>query len=152
MEYHSKASAALLKKKCIKCMQMLSLSSYYKNSKSADGFSGKCKECAKQFARANREGKLDYYREFDRERFQTPERKAAHAIASQKHYAKYPEKRAARVWVNNAIRDGRLLRQPCEVCGATSPIQAHHDDYSKFDVVRWLCTEHHHAFHNQHGD
>ena len=50
--------------------------------------------------------------------------------------------------VGQAVRDGRLIPQPCEKCGA-SPTHAHHDDYSKPLDVRWLCpvhhAEHHHA-------
>jgi len=44
--------------------------------------------------------------------------------------------------VSNAIRDGRLSRQPCEVCQAPEA-QAHHADYSKPLEVRWLCFRHH---------
>lgn len=44
--------------------------------------------------------------------------------------------------VHNAIRDGRLVRQPCEVCGAEKT-DAHHDDYSQPLAVRWLCRKHH---------
>lgn len=43
--------------------------------------------------------------------------------------------------VNNAIRDGKIARQPCEVCGRKA--QAHHEDYSKPLDVRWLCFQHH---------
>ena len=59
--------------------------------------------------------------------------------------ARNPEKRSAQVAVSNAIRDGRLERQPCEVCGEKA--QAHHDDYSKPLDVRWLCPIHHGALH-----
>jgi hypothetical protein len=52
-----------------------------------------------------------------------------------------PEKRAAHIAVGNAVRDGRLVKLPCEVCGAKA--QAHHDDYSKPLEVRWLCPPHH---------
>jgi hypothetical protein len=52
-----------------------------------------------------------------------------------------PARRRAKQLVRNAIRRGDLTRKPCEVCG--DPAQAHHDDYSKPLVVRWLCTVHH---------
>jgi len=58
---------------------------------------------------------------------------------------KYPEKYRARTAVSNAIRDGKLLREPCSGCGKTGRIHAHHDDYSKpLDVV-WLCEMCHRA-------
>jgi hypothetical protein len=49
---------------------------------------------------------------------------------------------------SNAIRDGRLIRQPCEVCGALN-VEAHHDDYSKPLTVRWLCRRHHLEHHGK---
>ena len=52
--------------------------------------------------------------------------------------------------VRRAIMAGELLRQDCEECGAAST-QAHHDDYDKPLVVRWLCRTHHRLWHAQHG-
>lgn len=67
-----------------------------------------------------------------------------------------PEKRKASWAVNNAIRDGNLVRQPCEVCGVSgkrdsgrSLVHAHHDDYSKPLEVRWLCDTHHNEHHRK---
>ena len=51
--------------------------------------------------------------------------------------------------LNNAIRDRRLHRGPCEVCGTTAKVHGHHDDYSKPLDVRWLCEEHHLELHEQ---
>ena len=56
--------------------------------------------------------------------------------------AKHPERRAATIIVNNAVRAGRLTKQPCEVCGKLT-VEAHHDDYSEPLEVRWLCNMHH---------
>lgn len=57
------------------------------------------------------------------------------------------QKRAARVAVGNAIQSGKLTKCPCEVCGTTHLVHAHHDDYSKALDVRWLCPKHHAAEH-----
>ncbi len=54
-----------------------------------------------------------------------------------------PEKTAARRAVKQALRSGRMVRQPCERCGKTGRIHAHHEDYSKPLDVRWLCPIHH---------
>lgn len=59
-----------------------------------------------------------------------------------------PEKKKAGVIVNNAIRDGRLFKKPCSICGA-SKSQAHHDDYSRPLDVRWLCPACHSAHHKE---
>ena len=57
-----------------------------------------------------------------------------------------PRIRARRA-VRWEIRMGRMQRQPCERCEATS--EAHHDDYSKPLEVRWLCSPHHREEHRQ---
>jgi hypothetical protein len=41
---------------------------------------------------------------------------------------------------------GKLIRQPCEVCGSKK-VEAHHDDYTKPLDVRWLCKKHHAEHH-----
>jgi len=56
-------------------------------------------------------------------------------------------KHRARKAAANAVRDGRLTRQPCEVCGRTETVEAHHDDYTKPLDVRWLCRPHHRELH-----
>jgi ribosomal protein S27AE len=57
-------------------------------------------------------------------------------------------KRHARYLAQRAIRRGELIRQPCEVCGA-SPAYAHHDDYEQPLKVRWLCSKHQGLKHSQ---
>jgi len=76
------------------------------------------------------------------------ERIAARDASAKRTRAKYPIQYKARTAVNNALRDGRLIRQPCEACGAEEG-QAHHDDYSKPLEVRWLCGQHHRAAHGR---
>lgn len=57
-------------------------------------------------------------------------------------------KNYARGAVSNAIDKGRLVRLPCEQCGAIDT-EAHHDDYSKPLDVRWLCRPHHMTLHGR---
>ena len=59
-----------------------------------------------------------------------------------------PIKCAANSAVSHAIRDGRLKRLPCTVCGAHEHVQAHHEDYQKQLAVVWLCRKHHQELHN----
>lgn len=56
------------------------------------------------------------------------------------------EQSAAHRIVYVAIRGGKLVRQPCEVCGGLKS-QAHHPDYSKPLQVIWLCATHHKDIH-----
>lgn len=79
-----------------------------------------------------------------------PERRRANNTANRYRHAGEPEemvKRRARMAAKNAVRDGRLIRRPCEDCGA-EPAQGHHEDYSKPLEVRWLCVRCHSARHN----
>jgi hypothetical protein len=49
-----------------------------------------------------------------------------------------------------AIRSGKLMRLPCEVCGAAK-VDAHHDDYARPLDIRWLCRSHHKDHHSKFG-
>ena len=53
------------------------------------------------------------------------------------------EKVAAHRAVRKALKDGSLVRKPCERddCGAYT--EAHHEDYSRPLDVDWLCNAHH---------
>jgi hypothetical protein len=43
---------------------------------------------------------------------------------------------------NKALRDGTLVRQPCEVCGNPKS-DGYHANYFKPLDVQWLCHVHH---------
>lgn len=52
------------------------------------------------------------------------------------------KKELARWTVSNAIKTGKLRKQPCSVCGSPRA-EGHHTDYEdKLNVV-WLCRMHH---------
>lgn len=58
-------------------------------------------------------------------------------------------KRASHL-VEMAVRKGVLVPAPCEVCGKTNDVRAHHDDYNQPLAVRWLCGLHHYEWHEAH--
>lgn len=60
-------------------------------------------------------------------------------------------KNGVRQITNDAIRAGKLIKQPCEVCGEDK-VHAHHLDYSKPLEVMWLCDKHHREWHKKHGN
>jgi ribosomal protein S27AE len=65
---------------------------------------------------------------------------------SRKYRDKNELKCRARYEVRKALRNGKLKKQPCAVCG--NPIaEAHHDNYSKPLDVRWLCKDCHDDVH-----
>jgi hypothetical protein len=53
-----------------------------------------------------------------------------------------PDGYKAQTAVGNAIRDGKLIKQPCQVC-RSEDVEGHHEDYSKPLEVEWLCSRHH---------
>lgn len=128
----------------MKCGAEKPLSCFYKHPQMADGHVNKCKDCNKKDVTDNRNKKIEYYRQYDRER-DTPERQLRRG---NERRSVEPLKYKARTAVGNALRDGRLFRQPCEVCGSEVDVHGHHDDYSKPLTVRWLCQPHHQEWHN----
>ena len=50
--------------------------------------------------------------------------------------------------MSKAIRDGSLIRQPCERCGHPKT-DGHHEDYSKPLDVIWLCRRCHLQHHRK---
>ena len=73
---------------------------------------------------------------------QEPKRKQQVIKRNRQTMAKYPERYLARSILRSAVETGKLIRQPCEVCG-NPKVEAHHPDYSKPLEVRWLCHQHH---------
>ena len=133
-------------KTCFKCQRELPLSDFYKHKQMKDGHLNKCKKCTKNDSHNYRQENIDQVREYDRKRGnrQTQEYR-------NEHKSKYPNKYKARTMVNNAVRDKKLFREVCEVCGDDNT-HAHHDDYLKPLNVRWLCPIHHCEWHGKNGE
>lgn len=134
-------------KTCFKCGKSKPIDSFYRHPQMADGRLGKCKSCTKKDVSENYADKREQYAEYERKRFQKPERKKAALEYQRIRRARKPGVYRANNAVSNAIRDGRLIRQPCEKCGDKA--QAHHDDYRKPLSVRWLCRKHHLEYHGK---
>jgi len=143
-------------KVCFKCGEIKTLSFFYKHPQMSDGYLNKCKECAKKDVSVNYFKNHDYYRFYDENRAALPHRvemrerysktdawKESHKKAVLKNLIKNKHKRAARIMVSNAVRDGRLLKQPCVFCGNDHRTNGHHCNYAKPLEVVWLCSKHH---------
>ena len=147
-------------KTCKVCNKYKYYKDYYKHPQMADGYLGKCKSCQLINTKEARERRPEYYRAYDRDRDSLPHRVKARAEYAETEQGKAriragaaawnkrnPHRKKANTAVSNAIRAGRLVRQPCEVCGEIK-VHGHHDDYSKPLEVRWLCVTHHVEHHN----
>lgn len=104
---------------------------FYGHSAMADGHLNFCKECVKDRVRLYRNQNLELVQEYDRKR--------GVRTSCQGNRRAYPLKYAARSAVGNAIRDGKLIPQPCERCGE-AVTHGHHEDYEKPLSVTWLCS------------
>jgi len=153
-------------KECFKCKKEKSLSSFYKHPQMKDGRVNKCKECNKKDVRENRAEKIDYYRDYDKDRAMLPHRvkarseyqmtdagKASMNKAHQNWLEHNTVKRAAHIMLGNAVRDGKIVKSDaCAVCWTTKGrIHGHHDDYAKPLEVRWLCPKCHSDWHKENG-
>lgn len=131
-----------------------------------------CIEHWKQKVKENREKNIGHYRQYERSRTHDPERIAARNLTSNGKIGLYcvipkghparpeemssnalylrrnPKKRYAHEQVAYAVKTGRLKKESCEVCGEQKS-HAHHDDYNKPLVVRWLCTDCHKRWHRE---
>lgn len=95
------------------------------------------KDYKKKYIEENREAVYDYNREWGRKN------RDKTMVQTRKWRVKTNN---ASSMVRNAIRTGKLNKQPCEVCG-DAKAEAHHDDYNRPLEVRWLCKKHHSEWH-----
>lgn len=106
-----------------------------------------CKQCHKERMKINRLTNPSV-QAYDRERAKTPERKAQAARVSTEWRQNHPDAYRAQNAVNNAVRDGKLFKQPCAICSTDKNVHAHHEDYSRPLDVKWLCAKCHHRIHS----
>lgn len=146
-------------KPCIACGQTKPISMFYMHKQMKDGHLNKCKECCKLAENKRRSENLEEIRAYDRMRGSLPHRLEAnrlwqktpngsvsHREANKRYKEKYKNRAAAKYIFGNAVRDGKIHRLPCQVCGE-SKSEGHHPDYDRpLDVV-WLCVLHHKAAH-----
>lgn len=67
---------------------------------------------------------------------------------NRKHNPGYKFRYLARARLNRAVKDGRLIREPCRECGDPMS-EGHHEDYSRPLSVIWLCRKHHRELHKR---
>lgn len=150
---------------CRDCKQEKNFSDFTMHSNMADGYLPRCKQChslhRSKLYRSNKD-LAEKKRAYNRERFQknkenhlatikaylsTEEGKEAKRKAGLAWLARNKDKYEAYKKMSVALKYKRIEKGPCEKCGATEKVEAHHDDYSKPLEVRWLCPKHHKEHH-----
>ena len=140
-------------KTCIMCGETKPLSEYYAHPQMADGYLGRCKVCHRKEARRIRSENLERYREYDRQRGKSDERKLSYKIKNKnKRKFEGPIYDKAHNALVRAVKLGKIIRPDhCERCHITCVPQGHHDDYSKPLEVMWLCPICHAQRHRELG-
>lgn len=134
------AAQASPTKVCSQCGVERPRSDFSKDGNSTDGLRAYCYRCFRKYDAAYRKRNPDRIAEkAERQRERSRERSAA-------WLAENPEKRKAENFAYDRIRTGELVPQSCAVCG-TEKTEAHHDDYTRPLIVRWLCRSCHRRHH-----
>jgi hypothetical protein len=146
-------------KTCKTCSKDKPLSSFYVHKAMLDGHLNICKDCTKARVSKHRALNIDSVRAYDKQRAMKPERvnarkeyakteagKKSHAKALINYREKHTDRYFAHQVFSNAIKDGKVEKLPCFICG-DNKVEGHHPDYSRpLDVV-WLCNKHHREAH-----
>ena len=132
-----------MSKTCTKCKKTKKTLEFGKHKSDKNGLSSWCKKCHALWSQKRRQtekGKRDHERGNEKYR-NSKKGKEASTRGNKKHNLLHPNRKKARQIAANAIRSGRLIKEPCP-CGKTK-VQGHHEDYSKPLDVEWLCTKCH---------
>ena len=139
-----------MRKKCFKCNKIKDINDFYLHKMMADGHLNKCKLCIKEYhAQRNKDPEIRRKMiEYESKRFNTPERKRKVLLYVQKRRASRPGRYKCELEVKKALRDGRLVKEPCKVCSILK-VEGHHPDYRSPLKVIWLCRKHHLEIHGK---
>jgi hypothetical protein len=152
-------------KHCRECGTDKPEDQFHKRAASVDGLSAKCKSCQSEYdkARANDPKRVKAREEYQKtekgieagkraKRSWANKNKGKVLEVTQRYRASNPNKAKAHGMVSYAVKCGNLHKEPCEICGSSEAVHAHHDDYAKPLNVRWLCAVHHKQWHAKHGE
>ncbi len=138
--------------KCPVCKNWLSEDAYYQNKRKLNKLTSLCKKCTIQriVQTRNPENVRRISREWMRRaRKSNPEK---FRIISNSNYKKngagqgeeHKLKAECRSELRYAVMAGKIIKPSnCSNCGKVCKITAHHDDYNRPLVVRWLCNDCH---------
>lgn len=131
-------------KPCCDCSKEKAPSEFYRMANGNPA--GVCKDCHKVRMKVRRLTN-PYVQEYDRLRAKTPEHREHSNRISAQWRKDHPEAYKAQTAVGNAVRDRRLEKGPCSICGTEKHVHAHHKNYAKPLDIIWLCAKCHHRVH-----
>ncbi len=131
-----------MNKTCGHCRKLKSLNEFSKDSNTKDGRDNDCKECSSIRSKKYYLDNLEKQRIRKRNYYKTDTGKLNAYKNNKSMFNKHHTKYRARQKLCYAVKTGKLIRKPCEICGEKKT-QGHHEDYLKPLSVRWLCDLHH---------
>jgi hypothetical protein len=129
---------------CCTCKKEKDKKDFWKNKHNKkDGLHRQCKNCMKEYAYIyrNKEETKKWFKEY----LKSEHGKIIRKKVCKKHYENNKHKSFARGKFLKALKKGKFIKPKfCEECTKlTDKLEAHHEDYSKWDKVIWLCIECH---------
>lgn len=136
----------MISKKCKDCLLEKELSLFRRGNQ--------CRKCENLYLKRLREktGFLEKQKKYRKGKGKSVGERYTKSIKRKNVLKKYklnnPLKYTCRNILNAAIRDKKILKQPCKKCGDTN-VHGHHTDYTKPLKVIWLCANHHVEIHKK---
>jgi hypothetical protein len=129
-------------KKCAKCGETKVLSEFYiyKRPQGGIGYTGRCRPCHLVHCKELRDS--DHGKTVSLAWRASERGKEVMKNRAARWAAKNKNKYKAGYLLHNAVRDGRLERQPCRICGTPNG-EGHHISYDEPLSVDWLCKSCH---------
>lgn len=136
----------IIKKTCSKCHEEKLHSEFYKHEATKDGLRSDCRTCKNKKNQDWRDRNPIRYNKMIKDHYLRNKKKVSKRI---RQYIKdNPKENKAREAVAYALKMGRLVKEPCSVCGCEK-VDGHHESYLKKDWLKviWLCRKHHRKLH-----
>jgi hypothetical protein len=135
-------------KPCTQCKIVKPLAEYYRDPRTSDRRMYICKACHKERMHIRQRLRFSYIQEYERRRSKTPKRQHSRQATAKAWDKKHPDGYRAHYTARNAVRDGRLKKGPCVLCGATRNVHGHHKNYAEPLNITWLCARCNHRLHS----
>ena len=130
---------------CPKCKEKKSLELFSKDKSRKNGRQIYCRICSNERGRVYRKTESGIIAK--RKHLDSKHGKISIYEYGKKYRGANPLKISSRKAVYYALSIGRLIKEPCLICGSFVNVEAHHEDYSKWLDVDWLCCQHHKDLH-----
>ena len=143
-------------KTCTKCEISKSDNEFRPNPKMLDGLNSWCRQCCNRATELSRRKNPEALRAKERAKYARRMQKLrgeGYVVGAPENRSKAVDdefiklKKNTRRTTRRAIKQGKLVRGPCGVCGSLE-VEAHHADYSRPLDVIWLCKPHHREVHS----